>query len=241
VDDDLRELSRRNPKARRVFLTGANPIGLSQDKLAVLAHRIRLYLPGVASIGGYARIADIKCKSEEDLEELHELGFEGIHFETDTGDDKTLAYMNKGHTAADTIEQLRRLDEAGIRYNISFMNGLAGSGNGGRHALESARVFNATNPESINISNVPVFPESELYREILLDDYEPAAELEKLEELKLFIETITITTRINAGAISHAAPFIAEIPNERQQVLARVQRMLNRIGGKQHYDKVAYA
>jgi histone acetyltransferase (RNA polymerase elongator complex component) len=149
--------------------------------------------------------------------------------------------MNKGHTAAETIEQLRRMDEAGIRYNISFMNGLAGSGNGGRHALESARVFNETNPDSINVTNVPVLPESELYREILLDDYKPADELEKLEELKLFIETITITARINVGTISHAAPLIAEIPKEKQQVLARLQRMLGRIGGKQYYDKIAYA
>jgi radical SAM superfamily enzyme YgiQ (UPF0313 family) len=237
----LRELSKRNPKVRRVFLTGANPIGLSQDKLVVLAHKIRLYLPGVVSIGGYARIADIKGKTENDLNELHEMGYEGIHFETDTGDDKTLAYMNKGHTAAEIVEQLHRMDEAGIRYNLSFMNGLAGSGNCGRHALESAKVFNETNPDSINITNVPVFPESELYREILLDDYEPADELEKLEELKLFIETITITARINAGMISHAAPFVAELPKEKQQILARLQRMLGRIGGKKYYDKVAYA
>ncbi len=229
VEEDLQELSRTHPNARRVFLTGANPMALSQDKLAAIARKIKAYLPGVESIGGFARIADLKSKTVEDLRELHALGFDGVHFGTETGDDETLAYMNKGNTAAEIIEQLHKLDEAGIRYNIVFMNGLAGEGNSERHALNSARIFNQVNPDSVNIVALTIFPESELCVDMLAGLYQPAGELEKLIELKTFIENLTIATRINANTVSNTAPFVADLPKDKQAVLSALRQTIDRI------------
>lgn len=229
IEEDLAELKRVYPRAKRVFLTGANPFGLSQDKLITIAVKIKEYLPYVTSIGGFARIADIKRKAQEDMNELHALGYDAISFGTETGDDITLAYMNKGNTAADIVEQLQKLDEAGISYNIVFMNGLAGAGNSERHALESARIFNQTNPASINIVALTIFPESELYKDMRAGVYKPAGELEKLIELKTFIESLTIATRINANTVSNTAPFVADIPKDKESILKGLQKTIDRI------------
>ena len=229
IEEDLAELSRMYPQARRVFLTGANPFGLSQDKLITIGTKIKEYMPNVTSFGGFARIADIKRKTREELNELHALGCDGIHFGTETGDDITLAYMNKGNTAADIIEQLHKLDKAGITYNIVFMNGLAGAGNSERHALESARVFNQVSPASINIVALTIFPESQLYQDMLAGVYKPTGELEKLIELKVFIENLTITTRINANTVSNTAPFVAELPRDKETVIKSLRETINSI------------
>jgi len=237
IEEDLAELRRTYPRAKRVFLTGANPFGLSQDKLITIGTKIKEYLPNITNFGGFARIADIKRKTQEELNELHALGYDGIHFGTESGDDITLAYMNKGNTAADIVEQLHKLDQAGITYNIVFMNGLAGAGNSERHALESARIFNQVNPVSVNIVALTVFPESELYKDVLAGTYTPTGELEKLIELKTFIENLDIATTINASTVSNTAPFVSELPRDKEAVIKRLQATID---GIDESELVAY-
>jgi radical SAM superfamily enzyme YgiQ (UPF0313 family) len=175
IEQDLKELKDNYLRTNRVFLTGANPFGLSYNKLVNIGNTIKAYLPHAESIGGFARISDIKNKSQEELNELRNIGYTGISIGTETGDDWTLAYMNKGYTASDIIEQLYKLDKAGIEYHLTYMNGLAGEGNGERHALESARIYNQTNPLSINVVGLTIFPQSELYREAKMGIYTPAS------------------------------------------------------------------
>lgn len=226
IEEDLEELSRTYPNARRVFLTGANPMGLSQDKLVAIAHKIKEYLPNVTSFGGFARIDDMKRKSQEDLNELHALGYDGIHFGTETGDDQTLEYMNKGNTAADTTRQLHKLDKAGIEYNIVFMNGLAGADGSQHHALESARVYSQVHPASINIVALTIFPESKLYQDLQDGTYKPASELDKLIELRSFIENLDVKTRINANTVSNTAPFVADLPRDKKALLENLDKAI---------------
>ena len=61
--------------AKRVFLTGANPIGLSFKKLLTIGEKINSFLPHVESIGGFARISDIKNKTQDELSVLHSIGY----------------------------------------------------------------------------------------------------------------------------------------------------------------------
>ncbi len=233
IEEDLVELRRTHSHVGRVFLTGANPFGLGQDRLIEIAIKIKEYMPNITNIGAFSRIADIKRKSQEELNELHTMGYDGIHFGTETGDDITLEYMNKGNNASDIVEQLHKLDKAGIVYNIVFMNGLAGAGNSERHALESAHIFNKVNPASINIVALTIFKESELYKEMVSGNYIPTGELEKLIELKTFIENLTVDTRINANTVSNVAPFVADLPKDREIVLRRLQNTINSIDEKE--------
>lgn len=230
IENDLLELKQIHPRAERVFLTGANPMGLNQEKFITIAEKIKEYLPYVVSIGGFARIADVKRITQYDLNELRALGYDAISFGTETGDDTTLAYMNKGNTAADIVEQLHKLDDAGISYHIVFMNGLAGAGCGERHALASARIYNQVNPLSINIVALTIFPESELYTEVLAGTYKPEGEVEKLIELKTFIENLTIRTKINANTVSNTAPFIADLPGDKEVVIKVIDRAIDSFG-----------
>ena len=54
--------------------------------------------------------------------------------------------MNKGYHASDILEQLSKLDEAGIRYNVFYLNGLGGKGNGVASATATADVLNRSSP-----------------------------------------------------------------------------------------------
>ena len=128
VERNLEIAQLYQPKARRVFLTGANPFVFSFEKLKILATLIKIYLPEVQNIGCFARISDIKQKTIEQLMELRQLGYDRISIGTESGDDITLSQMNKGYSVMDIVEQCRKLENAGIEYNFTYLIGLAGKG-----------------------------------------------------------------------------------------------------------------
>lgn len=67
VEEDLRVIRQWQPRARRVYLTGANPFALSYNRLMDIAVLLRKYLPHMVSFGMFARVTDITKKSVEEL------------------------------------------------------------------------------------------------------------------------------------------------------------------------------
>lgn len=142
VEEDLRVIKQWQPRARRVYLTGANPFALSYDKLMNIANLLRKYLPHMVSFGMFARVTDITPKSVEELKNLRHMKLDSINIGMETAHDPTLEKMNKGYQAADILTQLSKLDEAGIRYNLFYLNGLGGKGMGVESAIATADVIN---------------------------------------------------------------------------------------------------
>lgn len=60
------------------------------------------------------------------IRNLHHLKLDSINIGIETAHDPTLERMNKGYHASDILEQLSKLDESGIRYNVFYLNGLGG-------------------------------------------------------------------------------------------------------------------
>ena len=219
IDADLRIIAQWQPRARRVFLVGANPFALSYERLVRLADRIRDWLPKVETIGMFSRVDDIARKSDAELRELRARGFTGLSIGTETGDDPTLLRMNKGTTAAEILAQSRRLDEAGIEYYFTYMTGLAGAGNGQRAARATAELFNRTHPFVIGVVSLTVFPDTVLGREVQEGLFCEAGELERLDELRTFIERLAIPTTIAAHTVSNAVPLFGRLPDDRARLL----------------------
>ena len=211
---------------RRVFLTGANPFVLSFRRLKAIAELIHNYFPLVESIGCFARVTDVSLKSDEELPELHRLGYDGITIGVETGDDAALAFMNKGYQARDIIEQAARLDAARISYNFFYLAGISGAGHGVEGAIKSADVFNRTHPRMIGSSMLTIFPESELYREIQRGNWQEESELEKLAELKALIDHLTIATRIATDGASNLVQIRGDLPADRERLSGDLARLL---------------
>ena len=229
IVSDLEIIRHYQPRARRVFLTGANPFALSFDRLKELAMTVHDYLPR-CRIGTFSRISDIKNKTVEQLKELRSYGFNGLSIGTDTGDDMTLAEMNKGNTAQDTFEQCRKLEEAGIEYYIVYLTGLAGKGNGRRNALASAKLFSRLKPYIISVVSLTLFPGSELYGDVANGNYTVSPEHERLEELMTFIGNLENRTTLLADTVSNPVPINGFLPEDKNRILAELRKMRENIG-----------
>lgn len=229
IVSDLEIIRHYQPRARRVFLTGANPFALSFDRLKELAMTVHDYLPR-CQIGTFSRISDIKNKTVEQLKELRSYGFNGLSIGTETGDDMTLAEMNKGNTAQDTFEQCRKLEEAGIEYYIVYLTGLAGKGNGRRNALASAKLFSRLKPYIISVVSLTLFPGSELYGDVANGNYTVSPEHERLEELMTFIGNLENRTTLLADTVSNPVPINGFLPEDKNRILAELRKMRENIG-----------
>ena len=227
IESDLKELSIFYPQGKRMFLTGANPFALSTEKLAKLAENIHRYLPQIKTIGCFSRATDITPKSVRELKELRLLGYDGIIIGTETGDDEALAFMRKGYKAADIVRELHKLQEAGIGYHISYLNGLSGAGNGEQAARKTAAVYNTLQPLSISIVALTIFPESDLYEEIKNKTFIETREIEKLYEQKILIETLSIETMLYANTVSNTAPMSGRLPHDKERMLAVLQNAID--------------
>ncbi|MDE6182851.1 MAG: radical SAM protein [Rikenellaceae bacterium] len=224
IEEDLKVIREFQPRARRVYLTGANPFVLSYDRLFEVAVLLRKYLRHMESFGMFARVTDIAPKTVEQLRNLRHLRLDGINIGIETGDDETLARMNKGYVAADIIEQLGKLEQAGIRYNVVCMSGLAGRGGGVRNARNTAEVLNRLAPYIVNVVSLTVFPESELYGMVETGEFEEATERERLMEVRTLIERLEIETTLLGNTVSNATPFVGMLPQDKARLLREFDR-----------------
>lgn len=227
--EDLEELAKYQPTARRIFLTGANPFCMSYENLEERAYLIHDYFAECQTIAMFSSIRDIKNKKVWQLRRLRALGINGLSIGTESGDDSTLLLANKGYTAKELIEQCRKLDEAGIEYYFVYMTGLAGKGNGYRNAVNSAKVFSKVNPHFISVDSLTLFPDTELYQMAQEGKFIPAGEKERLEELQVFIQYLNIKTHLLANSTSNFYPTTAFLPKEKEKVLSELQYIIDTV------------
>lgn len=230
IEDDLKELCYFIPDVTRMFLVGANPFVLATDKLRKIAYLSKQYLNRLKTIGCFARITDITPKSVEQLKQLRSCGYNGITIGVETGDDEALAFMNKGYSSADILEQCRKLDDAGLEYNFFYLTGIYGKGKSKQGVENTLKIFNQLNPKTVGASMLTIYPTSELYREIQNGNWTEESETEKYEELKILVQGLYIKTHFAALGASNAIQLHGNIPTDKDELIKIIDDFLHRFG-----------
>ena len=182
------------PAQTRIYLTGSNPFVLPAETLKAYIAVLRRHAPWFTELSMQSCVGDIARKSGKELAELAGLGLTHLYIGTESGSDETLALMDKGHTAAEALVQLHRLDEAGIAYTCFYVLGLGGRGAGIRDGKATAALFNQVRPRRISTTGMTVFPNTPLAGMRSEGWYAEASEREKIEELLAFLEKLEADT-----------------------------------------------
>ncbi len=192
IEEDLRELAQSDPGATTIQLLSANPLVLTFDRLAPILEMIRRYLPKMESVYLAGRVSDLKNKTVDELKKLKELGMKEISLGVESGDDWTLDRIGKGYHAVDVLEQCHKLEEAGIAYWMTFLNGVAGRSHSREHAIHSAEIFSQCRPMVVGTGGLTLFPGTPLLEEAKSGAFDPLSEKEMLEELRIFVENLNV-------------------------------------------------
>lgn len=191
IEEDLQELAAMMPEARTIQLLSANPLAPTYDRLAPVFEKINACLPKMEMIYLSSRVTDVKNKTVEQLKSLRDMGMKEISLGVESGDDWTLDRISKGYHASDILEQTRKLDEAGIAYWMTFLNGVAGREHSREHALHSAEIFSQCHPMLVGTGGLTLFPGTPLLEEAQRGEFTPLSEKEMLVELKTFVENLS--------------------------------------------------
>ena len=192
IEEDLRELKSIAPEAKTIQLLSANPLVLTFDKLELILNKIKEYLPQIEIVYTQGRVTDLNNKTVDQLKKLKELGLKEISLGVESADDWTLKRINKGYNHEDILEQCQKLEEAGMDYWMTFLNGVAGKEHSLDHAINSAKIFSQCKPMLVGTGSLTLFPGTPLLEEAKRGEFEPLSEKEMLEELKIFVENLTI-------------------------------------------------
>ena len=150
--DEVLESVRRTGESvggevRRVFLADGDALVLPTRRLLEVLNAIRVHLPAVRRVSTYCLPRNLRRKSVDELRELAAAGLSIAYVGAESGDDEVLERVNKGETFESTRAALDKLGAAGITRSVMILNGLAGPELSWRHAENSARLLNATQPE----------------------------------------------------------------------------------------------
>jgi radical SAM superfamily enzyme YgiQ (UPF0313 family) len=133
----------------------------------------------------------VRNKSVQELQELREAGLSLVYVGAESGDDEVLQRVNKGETFETTRDALERLGAAGITRSVMLLNGLGGRVLTRQHALNSARLANATQPEFL-ATLVVSFPQGEERFRQNFPEWEPLGQQELFAEMAQFIAALEL-------------------------------------------------
>ena len=210
---------------KSAFLQDANTIIMRTDELVEVIKFLKETFPGIDRITSYGRSKTAAKKSLEELKALHDAGLSRIHVGLESGYDPLLKAMDKGVTAAEQIEGGKKVVAAGISLCDYVLLGLGGKEMWREHAIETARVLSAINPDFIRMRTLVVKQDMLIYDDVQNDDLIRETDEEIVDELKLLIENLDCSSNIISDHINNLLQEVTgKLPQDKEKMLAVINR-----------------
>lgn len=226
VEEDVKANAGRYPAGTNVWIVGSNPFCLPTKKLLEYIKIIRKYYPKFSEASMQARVTDIAAKSLEELRELRDAGVGNLFVGMESGDEETLRLLNKGHTAALTLEQFARLNEVDLGFSALYMLGGAGAGRGERNGRATAALLSQVRPKMISTTGLTVFPGTPLVEMREKGLYREATEQEKVQELLTFVEHLDQSTLLYSMHYLNPVHFMVTLPDAKERIVQGLRTFL---------------
>jgi len=189
---------------KTAFLQDANSLILPAEKLADILRHLRKTFPSLIRVTSYARSRTLEQRKLDELVEIRKAGLDRLHVGLETGDDDLLKRIKKGVTSAGHIKGGKKAMEAGFQLSEYWMPGLGGKEMWEGHAVNTARVMNAINPDYIRSRPFFPAPGTPLFEAYNRGEFHLLTPRELLFELKRMMEELDFTARV---CFDHAANY----------------------------------
>ena len=172
----------------KVFLADGDALVRKAEELYVILDTVRELFPECQRVTSYASPSSIQIRTEEELRTLRAKGLTMVYMGLESGCDEVLTFMHKGHTAAHIVEMGQKVRACGIALSVTAITGLGGPELLESHAIETAKAFNAMNPEYIGMLTLMVEPETPLYDWLHEGKFQLLNQPQVLKETRLLME-----------------------------------------------------
>ena len=211
---------------QRIFLADGDALVLPTRRLLAILSAIRQHMPQVERVSSYCLPRNLRKKSVEELKELADAGLKMAYVGAESGDDEVLARVNKGETFESTLSALDKLGQAGISRSVMILNGLGGQLLSAQHALNSARLMNAAQPEYLS-TLVVSFPTGEARFRAGFADYQPLSQDQLFREIEQLLQALELRDTVFRS--DHASNYLVlkgTLGADKARMLAQVRKAI---------------
>jgi len=212
---------------KRVFLQDGDALVYPFAKLREVLHYLNEKLPYVERVGTYATPQDILRRSLNELEELKRLKLGIFYMGMESGDDEVLREVGKGVNRYQVIEAGRKAREAGIMLSVTVILGLGGVDGSEKHALETATVLTAIDPDYVGALTLTLIPGTPLYEQWKQGNFNPISPFQSLEELKKIIENSSFSDCFFSSM--HASNYLSvrgKLPRDKEKMVGELEHVM---------------
>lgn len=231
VTHDIETISRYYNQSKKFFLADGNALCMETKDLSNILDKINSSFARVQRVSCYASPRDILSKSIEELKTLHSKGLKLFYTGIESGSNNVLEKVNKGETAETTIEALLKVKKAGIDVSVMILLGLGGKELSHEHAIESARVVNATQPKYLSTLVLELPYGVEHFQKKFRGNYTHLSEKETIKEMLLFIENLNLESTIfRSDHISNLLVLKAVLNKDQAKLVQTIKNYLDMSG-----------
>ncbi len=211
-----------------IFFPDGNTIIMKTEQLLEIFNYAYELFPRLERITLYGSARYVNHKSAGDIEKLKNAGLSRIHMGMESGDDITLEKIQKGTNAQEIIEAGLKLKQAGIEVSEYYLVGIGGRERSREHALNSARVLSAINPEFIRLRTFVPIPGTPLFEDYQKGEFILLSPHEALMEIRTLIENLDCdNSYVLSDHISNYWDINGYIPRDREEMLQAIRTALS--------------
>ena len=214
------------PDVPRVFLSDGDAMCLSARRLTEILDALNEAFPRLRRVGTYANARDVLRKSDDELDELRRRKLAILYIGLESGDDATLAAVEKGATVAEMVEAARRARAAGMAASVMVQVGLAGRERSLVHARLSAEAVNRMEPTYTALLTYTPTPDSPLFERVGRGELELPGPLKSLEEIREFVRGLSCRTYLTCNHPSNYLPLEGRMPSAQRDILLLLEGAL---------------
>lgn len=226
IKEHIQELKTYYDDAERIFLADGNVLCLKTNKLLELLDYIGKEFPGVKRISSYSGPLDLLRKSEEELVTIREAGLEMLYMGVESGSDKVLSLMEKGVSQNEMILAGQKAVKAGFKLSCMIISGLGGKEMMEEHAVESAKVISAINPDYFSLLRLVVEEGSPLAEDVRQGRFHLLTPLEVLDENIIMLENMELEDCIfRANHVSNHVSQTGTLNKDKDILVKRLKKL----------------
>ncbi|MCD6584430.1 MAG: radical SAM protein [Desulfobacteraceae bacterium] len=228
IKEDIRMAKAQYGDLEKVFLCDGDAVAIETDILLEILQTLYETFPSLRHVGTYVGPQSTLAKSMSELSALRAAGLTKAYLGVETGDDRLLAEIKKGVTAAQMLQAGQNLVKADINLSSMVLLGIAGKGERAReHAIATAEITNKMKPRYLAALTTTPVPGTVLYHKVQKGEFELPDPFETLEEMKLIFENITMDNLKFVGVhASNYLPVSGTLQKDKAKMLEAVNAVL---------------
>ncbi len=228
VKADFDEARRQYRQVDRIFLADGDALMCRAEHMADILRYIRQVFPECERVTSYGSPASILCKTQEELNLLHELGLDMIYLGLESGSDEVLRRINKGETADEIVRAGLMVKEAGMKLSVTCIAGLGSLELSETHAKETAAALSRMKPEYIGLLTLLFELETPLMRDWKEGRFYLMNPVEIARETLVLLENIDAEGSVfRANHASNYVNLAGTLNRDRDAMCARLRQALD--------------